>query len=85
MFFFSTSFVFLIFRYFNGNAVNVDGNNIKLGTTPEGNHCLLIEKCNSLNSGEYEVVAKNDIGDTSTKAYLTVSCIIIDNLNYFHA
>lgn len=54
--------------------MKIDNKNIKLGTTPEGNHCLLIEKVTKGNAGEYELVAKNDIGDNSSKACLTVSC-----------
>lgn len=61
-------------RYFNGNPLKIDNENIKLGTTPEGNHCLLIEKVTPENTGEYEIHAKNDIGDNSSKARLTVSC-----------
>ena len=66
--------IFPLRRYFNGNPLKIDNENIKLGTTPEGNHCLLIEKVTPENSGEYEVFAKNDIGDDSSKARLTVSC-----------
>lgn len=64
----------LICRKFNGAPLKIDNDNIKVVQTPEGAHCLLIEKVTPANTGEYELVAVNDIGENSTKAQLTVSC-----------
>lgn len=64
-----------IYRKFNGEPLKIDGENIKVVQTPEGSQCLLIEKVNKDNTGEYELVATNDIGENSTKAQLTVSCM----------
>lgn len=64
----------LLFRLFNSQPLKIENENIKLGTTPEGNHCLLIKKVSRANAGEYELVARNDMGDNSSKASLTVAC-----------
>jgi len=55
----------------------MDSDNIRVGTTPEGNHCLLIDKVMPGHSGDYQVVAKNDIGESATNAPLTVSCKLL--------
>lgn len=44
-----------------------------MGTTPEGNHCLLIDKVGPQHTGDYQLVAKNDMGENATNARLTVS------------
>ncbi|XP_065224775.1 uncharacterized protein LOC135848732 isoform X2 [Planococcus citri] len=57
----------------NGQPIKIDNENVKIVSTPEGAHCLLIEKVTKDHTGEYELVASNDIGDNSTKAQLTVA------------
>ncbi|RZF43883.1 hypothetical protein LSTR_LSTR007219 [Laodelphax striatellus] len=59
--------------FLNGKPINIDGKHIKLISGPDGSECLLIDSVTPADAGEYQVIAKNAQGETSSKAPLTVS------------
>ncbi|XP_071443881.1 protein Obscurin isoform X2 [Hetaerina americana] len=57
----------------NGKEIVPDGERIRINEMPDGTVCLLLDKTQPGDAGEYAVIASNEKGDTTSKAKLDVA------------
>lgn len=56
----------------NGEEIKPDGSRVKITPKPDGTASLLIDSTTADDAGEYQAIATNEVGASSTKAKLTV-------------
>lgn len=57
----------------NGKEVVPDGEHIKITNLPDGTCCLIIDKAQPSDAGEYAIHASNEKGEASSKGSLEVA------------